>query len=242
MKGSSRLRVFFSHANSLQMSFASGAGSTSICVSMAQLLPVLSTTWYRLYLSIFPSYSLTYLQMLFSVWFVFLSWLLKTEILSLHIAFCTMSVRVYGFLLELHCKHVMVISTLSGLSQLHLFRDFHSIYPHHATLGLKWPLHFLSWLPQLHLFNCSPHHAVHLFRGFHSSPHHAVHLFRGFYSSHFNPEHASCIMWATIETSEQMHCMMWATMETSEQMHCMMWATIETSEQMHCMMWATIGN
>ena len=67
----------------------------------------------------------------------------------------------------------MVISTLSGLSQLHLFRGFHST-PHHAVLSwLKWPLHFLSWLPQLHLFRgfyCSPHHAVHLFRCFYSSP------------------------------------------------------------------------
>ena len=61
--------------------------------------------------------------------------------------------------LSIHCKKVMVVSTLSGLSQLHLFRGFHST-PHHAVLsGLKWPLHFLSWLPQLHLF-----------RGFRSSP------------------------------------------------------------------------
>ena len=77
-------------------------------------------------------------------------------------------------LVMIHCKNVMVISTLS---QLHLFRGFHST-PHHAVLsGLKWPLYFLSWLPQLHLFRgfyCSPHHAVHLFRGFYSNPHHAA--------------------------------------------------------------------
>ena len=41
----------------------------------------------------------------------------------------------------IHCKNVMVISTLSGLSQLHPFRGFH-ITPHHAALsGLKWPLY-----------------------------------------------------------------------------------------------------
>ena len=103
---------------------------------------------------------------------------------------------------SIHCKNVMVISTLSGL---HLFRGFYNS-PHHAVLsGLKWPLHFLSRLSQLHLFRgfyCSPHHAVHLlsglkwplhflsrlsqlhlFRGFYCSPHHAVHLFRGLYSS-----------------------------------------------------------
>ena len=35
------------------------------------------------------------------------------------------------------CKNVMVISTLSGLSQLHLFRGFYSS-PHNAVLsGLK---------------------------------------------------------------------------------------------------------
>ena len=103
----------------------------------------------------------------------------------------------------IHCKNVKVISTLSGLSQLHLFRGFYNS-PHNAVLsGLKWPLHFLSGLSQLHLFRGfynSPHHAVlsglkwplhflsrlsqlHLFRGFYCSPHHAVHPFRGFYSS-----------------------------------------------------------
>ena len=81
-----------------------------------------------------------------------------------------------------HCKNIMVISTLSGMSQLLLFRGFHST-PHHAVLSwLKWPLHFLSWLPLLRGFYSSPHHAVHLFRGFYSSPHNAVHPFRGFYS------------------------------------------------------------
>ena len=84
-----------------------------------------------------------------------------------------------------HCKNVMVISTLSGLSQLHLFRCFYST-PHHTVLlgcfcsevcivalimqlvisWLKWPLHFLSWLSQLHLF-----------RGFHCTPHHVASAF-----------------------------------------------------------------
>ena len=88
---------------------------------------------------------------------------------------------------SIHCKNVMVISTLSGL---HLFRGFYNS-PHHVVLsGLKWPLHFLSRLSQLHLFRSfysSPHHAVHPFRSFYSSPHNAVHLFRGFYCS---PHHA----------------------------------------------------
>ena len=47
----------------------------------------------------------------------------------------------------LHCKNVMVISTLSGLSQLHLFRGFYSS-PHHAVLsGLNDPYSsYLGWL------------------------------------------------------------------------------------------------
>ena len=74
----------------------------------------------------------------------------KCQGLSLDCAMMELSDQVYVTLsrvkqlenLHLHCKNIMVISTLSGLSQLHLFRGCHST-PHHAVLSwLKWPLHF----------------------------------------------------------------------------------------------------
>ena len=78
---------------------------------------------------------------------------LRIYIVSMDIQSCSMDALLVCTTVHVHvhCKNIMVTSTLSGLSQLHLFRRFHST-PHHAVLSwLKWPLHFLSWLPLLHL-------------------------------------------------------------------------------------------